>query len=146
MRSSQVLLREVEYFQGVLILTTNRIVAFDTAVLSRVHHAVNFSVVRRPLEAQIWRLWFEKAQGLGIIRVSQDVEERIAHFEKDKKRSICLNGREIRNIFLMAQELNDDGSIEQKDLKKLCDWKVNFREEMNKQVTHAENLLVGKRD
>ena len=45
------MLREVEYFKVILILITNRVSAFDAAVLSRVHHVINFSTVTESAEA-----------------------------------------------------------------------------------------------
>lgn len=38
----QVLLTQVEYFQGVLMLTTNRILSIDIAIQSRLHYAIRF--------------------------------------------------------------------------------------------------------
>lgn len=136
--------REVEYFKGVLILTTNRVVAFDAAVLSRVQHAASFGVVNRSIEAKIFRLWFQRAKKLGV--QPDKVEEWTMSFKKEKKRSFCLNGSEIWNVFLMTQDLHEDGSIQVHDLKRVCRWKIIFRGEMNKQTTSAENLLDGPRD
>jgi hypothetical protein len=135
-----VLLREVEYFKGILILTTNRVSAFDAAVLSRLHHAINFGIVTKSQEEQIWRMWFEKAKKLGLVRQPDEVERWISSL--NKKRSIYLNGREIRNIFLIAQDLHEDGLIRWDDLKRIYDWKICFRDETNKQTISADQLLA----
>jgi len=141
--NSIVLLREVEYFKGVLILTTNRVVAFDAAVLSRVHHAVNFGVGDEALEAKMFRLWFQRAKKHGVIVQPDKVDEWIMSFERDQKRSFCQNGREIRNVFLMTQDLHEDGLIRIDDLKRVYRWKVSFREEMtSKPQAHKIFLLV----
>jgi AAA+ superfamily predicted ATPase len=39
----QVFLRILEYYDGILILTTNRIKSFDVAVQSRVHLAIRYN-------------------------------------------------------------------------------------------------------
>lgn len=37
-----VVLRKLEYFQGILFLTTNRMIDFDEAILSRIHLIVKY--------------------------------------------------------------------------------------------------------
>lgn len=37
------LLRVLEYYQGIMLLTTNRLTSLDVAVLSRIHLAIRFN-------------------------------------------------------------------------------------------------------
>ena len=56
-----VFLRHVEYYRGILFLTTNRITTFDEAFLSRIHVALHFSELPRDARARIWRAFLKKA-------------------------------------------------------------------------------------
>ncbi|KAF2179336.1 hypothetical protein K469DRAFT_596320, partial [Zopfia rhizophila CBS 207.26] len=37
-----VFLRQLEYYQGILFLTTNRVQTFNEAVASRIHNGINY--------------------------------------------------------------------------------------------------------
>lgn len=50
-----VMLRALEYFKGILIMTTNRVMTFDVAMLSRCHYAVNFESITLKQEQDIWQ-------------------------------------------------------------------------------------------
>jgi hypothetical protein len=93
-----VFLRSLEYYQGLLFLTTNRVGSFDEAILSRVHivlHFLNFNDTERE---QIWETSIRKLNaerkdivlGVGILEY--------AYSHQDIK-SLSWNGREIRNAF-----------------------------------------------
>ena len=86
-----VFLRHVEYYRGILFLTTNRITSFDEAFLSRIHVALHFGELSRATKARIWRAFLKKA-GLG-----GDDAERLA--ERG------LNGRQIKNACRTAASL-----------------------------------------
>ena len=49
-----VLLRVLEYYQGVIILTTNRITSIDIAVQSRIHLAIQYQDLTPPQRIQIF--------------------------------------------------------------------------------------------
>lgn len=48
-----VFLRQLEYFQGVMILTTNRVTAFDEAVQSRVHLGIKYEALGRKAKGEV---------------------------------------------------------------------------------------------
>ena len=81
-------LRHVEYYRGILFLTTNRIMTFDEAFLSRIHVALHFNELSTPTKAQIWRAFLSKA-GIANEEVSEDLLQKLA--ERD------INGRQIKN-------------------------------------------------
>jgi hypothetical protein len=45
MLTSQVMLRLLEYFPGILILTTNRVKSIDYAIMSRISYAIKFKTL-----------------------------------------------------------------------------------------------------
>ncbi|KAJ7048837.1 hypothetical protein C8F01DRAFT_1379376 [Mycena amicta] len=88
-----VFLRHVEYYRGILFLTTNRVQAFDEAFLSRIHVALHFSDLTESSRAQVWRAFIARA-GVTI------VEEDIALLAKRE-----VNGRQIKNAVRTAHSL-----------------------------------------
>ena len=91
-----VFLRHIEYYRGILFLTTNRIVTFDEAFLSRIHVALHFNELSTPTKAQIWRAFLSKA-GIANEEVSEDLLQKLA--ERD------INGRQIKNACRTATSL-----------------------------------------
>ncbi|KAF7323754.1 AAA domain-containing protein [Mycena kentingensis (nom. inval.)] len=88
-----VFLRHVEYYRGILFLTTNRVQAFDEAFLSRIHVALHFSDLTEPSRAQVWRAFVARA-GVSV------VEDEIAQLAKRE-----VNGRQIKNAVRTAHSL-----------------------------------------
>ena len=91
-----VFLRHVEYYRGILFLTTNRITTFDEAFLSRIHVALHFNGLTTDTKARIWRAFVHKA---GLDPAELD-DTRIAHLAARD-----INGRQIKNVLKMAQLL-----------------------------------------
>ncbi len=91
-----VFLRHIEYYRGILFLTTNRIQAFDEAFLSRIHVALHFSNLTESTKAQIWRAFLTKA-GISREELSDALIEELAARD--------INGRQIKNACRTATAL-----------------------------------------
>ncbi|KAI8629834.1 P-loop containing nucleoside triphosphate hydrolase protein [Xylariaceae sp. FL1651] len=93
-----VFLKELEYFAGIVFLTTNRLRSFDWAMKSRIHLALGFSPPDVVLRRQFW------AQCLSIVPKDevdiQDVEDAAIQLA-----DISINGREISNAVNTARTL-----------------------------------------
>jgi len=48
-----VFLRQLEYFQGVMLLTTNRVTTFDDAVHSRIHLGIKYDVLSKKAKKEV---------------------------------------------------------------------------------------------
>jgi SpoVK/Ycf46/Vps4 family AAA+-type ATPase len=57
-----VLLRELEQYDSILFLTTNRLQAFDEAVLSRVHLALKYAALGMPARRAVWQYFLHQAR------------------------------------------------------------------------------------
>jgi SpoVK/Ycf46/Vps4 family AAA+-type ATPase len=92
-----IFLRSLEYYQGILLLTTNRIGTFDEAFLSRIDVPIYFGPLDNDQRVKIWGTFFSKLERerQGKIRVSQDVR----YYVKEDRDLLKLkwNGREIRS-------------------------------------------------
>lgn len=91
-----VLLRLLEYHQGVMFLTTNRVRDFDPAFYSRISIALRYSNLNSTTRESIWTNLLAAAgvQGLDVAALAQHE----------------LNGRQIKNCVRIAQSLaNQEG-------------------------------------
>jgi len=103
-----VFLRTLEYYSGILFLTTNRIGAFDEAFISRIHYSLYYPPLNEQSTLQIWSMNIRRIKSRGIITVDEDDEEEIMelakqHFDSNHR----WNGRQIRNAFQTAVALAD---------------------------------------
>lgn len=101
----------MEYFKGLLFLTTNRVGQIDDAFISRVHVTIEYEALNEDTRAKIWNGFFAKLQRerKGKITVAKLAKEYVL------SREISLNGREIRNALQTAIALASFQADEDKD-------------------------------
>jgi SpoVK/Ycf46/Vps4 family AAA+-type ATPase len=93
-----VFLRAIEYYTGLMFLTTNRIGSFDEAVLSRIHAVLHLPNLTTDDRKEIWDTSFRKlADERSNIKV--DFSLMNYAYNDEKIRRLNWNGREIRNAF-----------------------------------------------
>ncbi|KAI1191752.1 P-loop containing nucleoside triphosphate hydrolase protein [Nemania serpens] len=82
-------LKELEYFSGIVFLTTNRINSFDMAMKSRIHLALGYTLPGAEVRRKIWLHYLGTVpENLSAIKANEVVDQ-LASGE--------LNGREIAN-------------------------------------------------
>ncbi|RGB42235.1 P-loop containing nucleoside triphosphate hydrolase protein, partial [Rhizophagus diaphanus] len=86
-----VFLRLLEYHQGILFLTTNRVKCFDAAFQSRISVALKYNDLDTDAREKVWRTFLDRIEGKNKSQV--DIENL-------KKRP--LNGREIKTAVRLA--------------------------------------------
>ncbi|KAI0325259.1 P-loop containing nucleoside triphosphate hydrolase protein [Cubamyces sp. BRFM 1775] len=91
-----IFLRHVEYYPGILFLTTNRVKAFDDAFLSRIHAALHFYDLTKDARKQIWAAFLSKV-GVDVDSFGADLLDKLAERE--------VNGRQIKNAVRTASSL-----------------------------------------
>jgi hypothetical protein len=111
-----IFLRALEYYRGVLFLTTNRVEAFDSAFTSRIHVALHYRRLSDEDRMRIWTNNFERLErdSAGKVYVSRSARD-YALGGSDEARALRWNGREIRNglqtaVALAETEAMDDGT------------------------------------
>ena len=92
-----VMLRLLEYYKGVLFLTTNRVSSLDPAFQSRVQCALRYDALDRAGRAAIWTDLLERADSLNHNNEVIDVDT-LSKYE--------LNGRQIKNVVQLALTLS----------------------------------------
>ncbi|KAF2095320.1 P-loop containing nucleoside triphosphate hydrolase protein [Rhizodiscina lignyota] len=143
------MLRVLEYFQGVLIMTTNRIKVIDLAMQSRIHLAVLYSELEGSRAKKVWHNYRNQLKAgnsteTEINEIKRWIDERDDALEPDG-----LNGRQIRNIFTLAQILaqENDGKITLAHIKEM--WRSTFmfgRQLRDFVSTEQDKFIVGKND
>jgi SpoVK/Ycf46/Vps4 family AAA+-type ATPase len=95
-----VFLRALEYYDGILILTSNRVGTFDEAFKSRIQLSLHYEPLTQPRRAQIWRNFFSRLESLGEDNIDfDDVENYITEISHRE-----MNGRQIRNVITTARQ------------------------------------------
>ena len=56
-----VFLRQLEYFQGAMFLTTNRVTTFDEAFQSRIHFALRYGKLGESARANVWTEFLKRS-------------------------------------------------------------------------------------
>jgi AAA+ superfamily predicted ATPase len=97
-----VFLRALEYYEGILILTTNRVGTFDEAFKSRIQLALRYENLGCEQRKQIWRNFMDRLRALGE-GDSIDFNEVALHV--DELALYKMNGREIRNSITTGRQL-----------------------------------------
>ncbi|PMD40825.1 P-loop containing nucleoside triphosphate hydrolase protein [Hyaloscypha variabilis F] len=98
-----VFLRALEYFRGILFITTNRVGTFDDAFISRIHVALYYPPLVDRDRVSIWENNFRRLERDSAIKVAEST--RIYTRYDDGLRQIEWNGREIRNALQTAVAL-----------------------------------------
>lgn len=93
-----VFLKELEYFSGVVFLTTNRIKSFDRAMKSRIHLALEYTPPGIETRQQLWE---QILKSIPQEEIDIDIEDAIDHFVAAK-----INGREIANAVNTARTIS----------------------------------------
>ncbi|ROW06834.1 hypothetical protein VMCG_04098 [Cytospora schulzeri] len=97
-------LKALEFYDGILFLTTNRVGAFDDAFISRIHVQLLYRDFTEEERQKVWMTFVQKlTRDRGkYMRISMDAKDYI----KGKEVQVVKwNGREIRNAFQTAVSL-----------------------------------------
>lgn len=110
-----VFLRVLDYYSGILFLTTNRVGTIDEAFKSRIHISLYYPYLDLDQTEKIWAVNLDR---LAMIEAEQSsVQEPLSidrdeiltfakrHYEKSRNGKGRWNGRQIRNAFLIASAL-----------------------------------------
>lgn len=130
-----VLLRSLEYYSGILILTTNRITSLDIAVQSRINLAVRYPELddlqkRNIYENFVKQLRYDNADKAELMKWIEDRErDREPPFRN-------LNGRQIRNVLFSAASLaagrGGDGRLRVSHVKQILRETKSFQEDVQR--------------
>ena len=89
-------LRALEYYKGILFLTTNRVGTFDEAFISRLHIQIHYPEFEDEDRDRLWDTFFQKLEEdrETTMRITQSAKDYV---QSQELRALRWNGREIRN-------------------------------------------------
>lgn len=95
-----VFLRVLEYYNGILILTSNRIGTFDEAFKSRVQLSLHYPPLTRADRLRVWENFITLLRESDKTQEYKDIRNRLDSLSQHQ-----LNGRQIRNTINTARQL-----------------------------------------
>lgn len=86
----------MEYYRGILFLTTNKVGLIDDAIMGRVHLVVKYETLEAPAQIRIWKRFVTKLENH---RTDFIVDRRAMRYVQEylESKKVSWNGREIRN-------------------------------------------------
>ncbi|TGJ79015.1 hypothetical protein E0Z10_g9747 [Xylaria hypoxylon] len=96
-----VFLRVLEYYRGIMFLTTNQIAEFDIAIPSRIHIAIKYENLRTDQMEAIFRGFLDNLNKRNLVENYNE----IMNWLKEDVYSEGLDGRQIRNTITTALDL-----------------------------------------
>lgn len=120
-------MRILEYFEGTLILTTNRVETIDAAFKSRIHLCLTYPPLSAKARSGLWKTFILKATAPEHPRwLDAKFLKRVSAEE--------INGREIKNIVRVAHALavNDKRALSAKDIFQGLQYLKDFERDFSK--------------
>ncbi|KAK3329966.1 hypothetical protein B0H66DRAFT_508811 [Apodospora peruviana] len=93
-----VFLRVLEYYQGIMFLTTNQIAEFDIAIPSRIHVSIQYESLKESQMEAIFSGFLDKLDDRGLVEGYEDIKEWLDEVVYKEK----FDGRQIRNTVTTA--------------------------------------------
>ncbi|MCJ1438851.1 hypothetical protein MMC27_008241 [Xylographa pallens] len=137
-----VFLRVLEYYSGILFLTTNRIGTIDPAFKSRIHMSLYYPSLDRDATREIWT-WHIKNVVKNKKDITVDKKEifkfALAHFAELEEEKVVWNGRQIRNAFQTAVALAEYDAFK-------INEKYKAEEKPHLKAAHFEQVAKASKD
>ncbi|KAK9771657.1 putative P-loop containing nucleoside triphosphate hydrolase protein [Seiridium cardinale] len=134
-----VFLKELEYFSGIVFLTTNRMSSFDRAMKSRIHLALGYGPPGDEVRQRIWGQCLNRVpienRDLGDL---DEVAERLS--------TTKMNGREISNALNTAQTIPrfKNMKLQMEHIESVIKVKLAFEETIRRDMRKLASDTVGK--
>ncbi|KAL3446463.1 P-loop containing nucleoside triphosphate hydrolase protein [Aspergillus insuetus] len=128
-----IFLRVLEYYPGILFLTTNRVGSFDEAFKSRIHIALYYPPLSREFTMQVWNSCLAQIGRQNAQRdtpVEFDRSKLLDFAEEQYNSDTPWNGRQIRNAFQTAIALAEYERAEKRH-EKLRKYNVDDEGELS---------------
>jgi AAA+ superfamily predicted ATPase len=133
-----VLLRVLEYYEGILILTTNRISQFDVAVQSRVNLGIKYKDLTSDQKEKIFNNFIDQLKDENV----QSKKKLKNWFRQEETADLFeqLNGRQVRNVLFSAASLatnEDEGILKESHIRKMAEATEDFQKSVQNLLDEA---------
>lgn len=113
--SISVFLRILEFYTGVLFLTTNRTGVLDEAFMSRIHTQLYYPPLDEVQSSKIWETNLRKLSSRKGATMQINIDEVLDyahwHYRQNANKSTSWNGRQIRNACQTAAALAEHEAL-----------------------------------
>ncbi|KAI1083013.1 hypothetical protein F5B20DRAFT_577402 [Whalleya microplaca] len=147
-----VFLRILEYYSGILFLTTNRVGAIDDAFRSRLHLTLYYPKLTMKQTQKIFKMNFERIaeintqrekNGLAKFACKDTEKKKIMDWSKKRWTKLRWNGRQIRNTFQTVLALSEfNARVRNSESPDLAVTKKHFNIVANASIQFDEYLLA----
>ncbi|TQN67033.1 ATPase family AAA domain-containing protein 3 [Colletotrichum shisoi] len=136
-----VFLRVLEYYDGILILTSNRVGTFDEAFKSRIRLAIHYTNLTTHQRTMIWGNFFRRLKGMS----DEDIDFVDLEYHTKDLAQHKMNGREIRNAITTARQVVRRERKQQKEPSYSLNYEVmnEVIETSRKFDSYIEKLSMG---
>lgn len=137
----------LEYYDGILILTTNRIREFDVAVQSRVNLGIKYDDLDRDQKVNIIDNFLKQLKDENVEQ-RDEIRDWFKNDEDGREQIKCLNGRQVRNILFSAASLamQDGRRLNLKHIQKMTKATFLFHDSIKTIVDEARRRAEARRD
>lgn len=137
----------LEYYDGILILTTNRIREFDVAVQSRVNLGIKYEDLDRDQKIRIIRNFLKQLKDENVDK-RDEIADWFNEDEEGREQIKSLNGRQVRNILFSAASLTmkDGKRLTLDHVKKMTKATFLFHESIKTIVDEARRRAEARKD
>ncbi|KAI9675245.1 MAG: hypothetical protein M1822_008982 [Bathelium mastoideum] len=136
-----VFLRMLEYFEGIMFMTTNRIETIDLAFQSRIHIAIKYDMLTPERRRRIWERFID--------RLDEREEEAKSELRAklDDIQEWELNGRQIRNVLSIAEStaLNSQqrrGALRYRHVETVANETLDFQDFFQESHKQRKNQIA----
>lgn len=119
-----IFLRVLEYYEGILFLTSNRVATFDDAFKSRIHVPLKYSSLTMESRKQVWKNFLGKMADEGV-EIDDEGYNSLAQAD--------INGRQIKNVIRTAKSLAQfhGQQLDRKKLEQVIQIQMEFEKDMD---------------
>lgn len=147
-----IFLRQVEYYSGVLILTTNRVGEFDEAFVSRIHMKLHFPTLDERSTMEVWDMNLRRLGENSHIEIRNKAIRKFAEEywkQNEDTPGRQWNGRQIKNAFQTAvalaywdwEEANQKANASGKAVKEKPVLRKSHFEDVAKTSMHFDDSM-----
>lgn len=142
-----IFLRVLEYYEGIMFLTTNRVQTFDQAFQSRIHISLEYKELDQPSRKKVWLNFLEQhniAQAAARERPPKVIVSAAKAMEKGKAAGdSAVSAKEVEEAKVAHEKRTLPHTMDEKDVNKLARLPMNGRQIKN--ILKTAQMLATKR-
>jgi hypothetical protein len=97
-RIVSIFLRTLEYYEGILFLTTNRVRNMDEAFHSRIHISLEYPPLDFPARRRVWQGFLQRCADSDGTGEDASLGHELTEAQIDRLAKLDINGRVIKNV------------------------------------------------